>query len=299
MSKLFVSGLVNVETVVPINEFPVVYEPVVFKFFEIKTQVSAVGYNLVKSFNTLGSEVSFASIIGKDLLGLVVKQQLMLDGLSTAYIVEQMETTPQSVVMYDGNGARRVTTDLKDIQEQVYLQQLLEEAIAGSSLAVLTNVNFSRPAIKKAQKSSIPIACDLQIVQSLEDQYNQEFMSAADILAMSHEKLPDSPKDFARKMMSKYGTEIIIIGMGSEGALLSVKSDNFLELIPAVYTRPVVSTGGAGDALFSAFLHFYVKTKDPYFSMKCAVTYASYKIGVAGSSKGYLSEPELLHLLNE
>ena len=64
-------------------------------------------------------------------------------------------------------------------------------------------------------------------------------------------------------------------------------------MIPAVSIRPVVNTVGAGDALFSAFAHFYVKGNDPTEALSKATVFASYKIGESGASKGFLTEDAL------
>lgn len=83
------------------------------------------------------------------------------------------------------------------------------------------------------------------------------------------------------------------------GALLSVRSEGFMERIPAVHTRQVVSSIGAGDALFSCFVHEYNRTHDPYEAIEKAVLFASYKIGEAGAAEGFLTEPELDRLYAE
>jgi ribokinase len=58
--------------------------------------------------------------------------------------------------------------------------------------------------------------------------------------------------------------------------------------------RPIVNTIGAGDALFSAFLHFYIQGEEPLDSLKYATYFASYKIGANGGAEGFLTEEELL-----
>ena len=57
-----------------------------------------------------------------------------------------------------------------------------------------------------------------------------------------------------------------------------------------------MNTVGAGDALFSAFTHFYVKGKSAIESLRYATIFASYKIGESGASKGFLSEEALTNL---
>ena len=84
--------------------------------------------------------------------------------------------------------------------------------------------------------------------------------------------------------------------LGQQDALLGVRSDNSVERIPPARTRPVVNTIGAGDALFSCFLHFYRKTRDPYDAIRKAVVFASYKIGESGAAQGFLTEAELRDL---
>ena len=118
-------------------------------------------------------------------------------------------------------------------------------------------------------------------------------MQAAHILFMSDENLPCTPEQWARQVSNRYGNEIIVIGLGARGALLCVKSDDFVERLPAVRTRQIVNTIGAGDALFSAFVHFYAKSYDPYQALDKAMVFASYKIGAAGAADGFLDETKL------
>ena len=110
---------------------------------------------------------------------------------------------------------------------------------------------------------------------------------------MSDEALPLPPRKWAKKVIDTFGTEIVVIGLGAEGVLISVKVDNFTEIVPAVQTRPVVNTIGAGDALFSAFLHSYLESRDPYEAIRRAVVFASYKIGEKGAAQGFLDNREL------
>ena len=47
--KLFVSGLLNVETTVAVRDFPISYYPIDYPFFGIQSHVSGVGYNIAKA----------------------------------------------------------------------------------------------------------------------------------------------------------------------------------------------------------------------------------------------------------
>ena len=161
---------------------------------------------------------------------------------------------------------------------------------------MLCNINFSRPFLARARAQGIPVATDVHTIADLDDPYNRNFMAAASILFMSDEGLPCTAEDWVRRLWNRYGTEVVVVGLGAQGALLGVRRDRFLERLPAVQTRPIVNTIGAGDALFSAFVHGYVATGDPYAALQRAVVFASYKIGETSASQGFLDEAALVRL---
>ncbi|MBZ0275569.1 MAG: carbohydrate kinase family protein, partial [Anaerolineae bacterium] len=177
--------------------------------------------------------------------------------------------------------------------ERTYPTERFEAALAGCSLAALCNINFSRPFLARVKQAGLPIATDVHTISDLDDSYNRDFMANADILFMSDERLPCSPEEWARRVQNQYGNAIIVIGLGAKGALLSVKADHFMERIPAVQTRSVVNTIGAGDSLFSAFLHGYLQTGSPYEAIRKAMVFASYKVGANGAADGFLSSATL------
>jgi acarbose 7IV-phosphotransferase len=296
MHGILVSGLINIETTLQVEDFPISYEPVRFPFFGIQSSVSGVGYNVAKALTVLGDDVRFLSLIGGDMAGRLVLESLADDGISAERVITALRQTPQSVILYDPTGRCAINTDLKDIQDVPYPVDQFAQAIAGCELAVLCNINFSRPFLARARTLGIPVATDVHIIADLDDPYNRDFMAAASILFMSDEGLPCAAEDWVRRLWNRYGTDVAVVGLGAEGALLGVRRDRLLERLPAVPTRPTVNTIGAGDALFSAFLHGYVATGDPYAALRRAVVFASYKIGETSASQGFLDEAALVRL---
>lgn len=293
MASILVSGLINLETTLRVEGFPIPYAPVRFPFFGVNSSVSGVGYNVAKALTTLGDQVRFLSLIGQDAAGTLVQQALARDGIAARFVLAEMPHTAQSVILYEPDGRRAIYTDLKDIQDRVYPPALFEEAAQGCELAVLCNINFSRPFLFRAVELGLPVATDVHTIADLDDPYNRDFMAAADILFMSDERLPCSPEAWARQLWERYRAEIVVVGLGAQGVLLGVRSEDFLERLPARQVRKVVSTIGAGDALFSAFVHGYVRTRDPYVSMQRAIAFAAYKIGEASAAAGFLDEAGL------
>lgn len=288
--RFLVSGLINLETTLRVAAFPLAYNAQNFPFFGVNTSVSGVGYNLAKALTVLGNPVNFLSLVGRDPAAGLVRQALAQDSIPAGLVLPALAETPQSVILYDPSGRRQNHTDLKDIQEHAYPPETFQPALASCDLAILCNINFSRPFLQAARQGGKRVATDVHALASLDDDYNRDFLSAASILFLSHENLPGAPEDFARRLLARFHPEVLVIGLGSQGALLAFEGQ--LQRIPAVQTRPVVNTIGAGDALFSSFLHAYLRSRDPYDALRRAALFASWKIGVRSASQGFLTQPE-------
>jgi ribokinase len=296
MSSILISGLINLETTLRVERFPVDYFPVRYPFGGVSSTVSGVGYNIAKALTRLGNGVDLLSLIGRDQVGAMVYDALAEDGISGESVLARLERTPQSVVLYDAEGRRQINVDLKDIQEQRFPEQHARTSIEGCELAVLCNVNFSRPLIEMAHEAAVQVATDVHAIADLEDPYDRDFMAGADILFMSHERLPCRAEEWVRQVHARYGTEILVVGLGAEGALLHVPRQGILEHFAARPVRPIVSTVGAGDALFAAFVDGISRQLDPRAALRRAVLYAGYKIGSSGAAQGLLDADALADL---
>lgn len=241
----------------------------------------------------------FLSLVGQDLPGALVDYALQRDAIPSREVLHTLRATPQSVIVYENSGKRQIHVDLKDIQESVYPQAAFEQALKVCDWAVLCNINYNRSMLTQARALGVKIATDVHTIADLEDAYNRDFMQAADVLFMSDENLPVAPREWAAAVMARFNPEVLVIGMGKRGALLAVRADGQITQHPAVFTRPVVNTIGAGDALFASFLHTYRLSGDPYAALRKAMVFASYKIGVAGAADGFVDADTLEKLVRE
>jgi ribokinase len=293
MSRILVSGLINIETTLRVDGFPIVYNPVNYPFFGVNSSVAGVGYNIARALTGLGDEPVFLALIGTDSAGKLVRTALAADRIAGEGVLEALTHTAQSVILYYGEGRRQIYTDLKDIQERAYPPERFEQAAADCEWLALCNINYSRPMLAWALKAGKAVATDVHTISDLDDPYNCDFMRAARVLFMSDERLPAAPQEWARRIWDRFGAEIVVIGLGAQGALLALRREHSIEHFPAVTTRPVVNSIGAGDALFSAFLHAYAQSGDPRLSLRKAMVFASYKIGVVSAADGFLDGPGL------
>jgi len=293
MARILVSGLINIETTLRIDQFPIPYFPVTYPFNGVNTTISGVGFNISKALKQLSNIVTLTSLIGSDTFGTLIPEELEKIGIQSDYLRKIPGQNPQSVILYDANGNRQIHVDLKNIQEQHYPIHDFEQALMNNEIVVLCNINFSRPFLELSKNAGKLVASDVHAIQDLEDPYNRDFMKAADILFLSHEKLSTSPQEIITHIWRQFQTKICVIGMGKSGALLAYKPDKFIGLYPSVITRPIKNTVGAGDSLFAAFIDSYAKTNDPYLAIQKAILFASFKIGSIGAAEGFLSEAEL------
>ena len=291
--KIFVSGLINIETSLKVDSFPINYSPIEYPFYGINSCVSGVGYNIVKALQTLGDELDFYSFVGDDLNGETILENLRSSKIPTNnIIVDNKIETAASVVLVDQNGKRKIYCDLKNLQEKARLNN---ESISASdySLAILTNINFNRELPGFFRKNGIKIATDVHVLNNLDDDYNRDFLKNADILFLSNEAVIGKEESFLKELYERYHNEIIVMGCGDKGALMYIGGQDLLYHEPAVAPRGIESTIGAGDALFSSFIHLYNKGYDLNTCLKKAVLFAGMKISCSGGSNGFVKEEEL------
>lgn len=286
--KILVSGLVNTETTAAVRGFPIHYYPIDYPFFGIGTAVSGVAFNLSKALRTLGDEVRLTSMTGSDFSAAYIRDALGELGIGTENIRPKLRQTPGSVVLYDPEGKRQIYCDLKDIQETAY--DFTPDILDGVDLVAACNINFNRPLLSLAKAAGKPIATDVHVLSDIHDGYNREFMAFADILFLSDEGVGGEYPDFLRKLAQTYDNEIIVLGRGSKGAAMYLRQTGEITEMPAVSAGPVVNTVGAGDALFSAFLHYHAKGCAPIEALRRAQIFAAHKITVSGASNGFVPE---------
>ena len=285
---ILVSGLVNTETTAAVRGFPIQYYPIDYPFFGIHTAVSGVAYNIAKALTVLGDDVHLTSMTGNDFSAAYILDSLRGLGIATDHIQPKLRQTPASVVLYDPEGKRQIYCDLKDIQETSC--EFDSSVLAGIDLVAACNINFNRPLLRLARQAGKIIATDVHVLSDIYDGYNREFMEQADILFLSDEAVGDHYRDFVEQLAAAYPARIIVMGRGAKGAAIYLRETGEIMEMPAAAVGTVVNTVGAGDALFSAFLHYYAKGHAPLDALRRAQVFAAHKITVSGASNGFVGE---------
>ena len=93
---ILVCGTLNLEKTFPISGFPLEYEAVVYRSFELRSLPSGVGFNVARALAMLGNRVRLASMVGSDFLGTALKKSMPRFGLWDEFILPILDETPQS-----------------------------------------------------------------------------------------------------------------------------------------------------------------------------------------------------------
>ena len=299
-NKIFVSGLMNIETTVKIKSFPINYFPIDYPFFGVNSSVSGVGVNVGKALKKLNNDVKFTSMIGNDFEGDNVIKCLEEENIDSGLVKRILKETPSSAILYDDEGKRQIYCDLKDIQSAEFpIDEKIKNAIKECDIAIICNTNYNRNILKYVKSIKIPVATDVHVLNDIEDEYNKEFMENADILFLSDEQIEGDHEVFISKLKDRYrNLKIVVLGRGNKGAMMYTRDDDMIRAFPAVELGKVVNTVGAGDALFSAFVNYYSKGFTPIDAINRAQIFASYKIGFNGAANGFISEERVEELFN-
>jgi acarbose 7IV-phosphotransferase len=293
MSKVLVMGPIYAETTVKVSSIPLPSDGLIESNFGITTGFSGHGYNVSRALTKLGDIVNFLSVCGNDPIKLMMEDKLIKVGISNEFIVPTLSETPHTLVLFSDEKTRQIINDLKESYDIDYDASMFEKAIADCDTVVLCNSNYARPYLKRARELGKKIVTDIHAIEDINDEYNKDFMEHADVLCLNSAHLKEPYEYFIKQIEEKYKNEIIILGMGEKGAIMYVRKDNFIGSFPTVRTRKIVNTVGAGDSQLSAFVHFYNKTGNPYYSLKAAILFASYKIGNPRASHGFLTEEQV------
>ena len=265
MSKFVVAGIVQQETIVKVDKVPVKYQPVTDIFNSIHTSIGGDAYNEAIALTWLGDEVAFCAMIGKNDKPEIINPAATEVTLHTDYVLCKTDATPAAVILYDSERKQQIFEDIKNLRECKYDLGLFKNALSGSDMVILANTNFCRPMLKASLEAGKKIAVNIRNFKYSTERYNEEYLESANILYLSDDYLNEDPYQFAKYIAEKYQPEILILGQGAQGLLMYSKDLGTYVQYKPVKTNEIVNTVGAGNALFSCFLHYYNKTSDPVY----------------------------------
>jgi sugar/nucleoside kinase (ribokinase family) len=294
MARIVVVGVASLYMAAGVGEFPLERAPGAVPDW-MRAGVTGSATHVAKVLGTLGDEVRLCTLVGSDPAGMAVRADLRASGLFGEGVVDAGATS-LGVVLVAPDGSRMGLPYTAAVNAVGYPAETFRRLAAGADLAVLTSARFTRPLIRYAEQLSVRVAVDVHLISDIGDSRSQPWLEAADIVFCSHERLPCEPEEWVARVFARYpGCEVVGIGRGADGATLGLR-DGTLVRAEAVVPRGMVSTSGAGDALFASFLHGWLATGNPVGALQMAVLHAGWKLGDPMPGTTSLTEAELARL---
>lgn len=293
-SKIVVAGVATLAVHVAVERFPVRYASVRQPLW-MDSGVGGTGAQVAAILQALGDEVELCTIVGRDAVGRLVREELRTSGLDGPGVIESSGSA-QSLVLVAADGRRIVYPYLAAVNVAEYPADAFAEMLSGADLAVLTNTDFVRPLLAPAVLHGVPVAVDVNVIADINERYYQPWLEVADIIFCSDERLPCPAPQWISRVMARYpGVAIAGVGCGRDGSVLGLRNGRLVS-IDAVAPMGVRNTSSAGDSLFAAFLHGWLATGNPVEALIDAVVLAGWRVGHRQPTTVLLTEPELAAL---
>jgi sugar/nucleoside kinase (ribokinase family) len=280
MSRIAVAGALTICVTRPVERFPVPLAVGRVDNGGLTVAPAGTGWRVTRTAQALGDEVVFATYVGRDPLGALAIGALRGHGLYGPTTL-RCTTQPRTVVLYDPDGNRCGVSDLRSTPRLRYPADRFDAATAGFDFAVLTNIEFTRSLIPLAVERGLPFATDLHVINSIDSDHNRPWMAQAHVLACSHEELPCSARDWIGQVWQRFGTPVVLVGCGADGAVVGVRDSGAIWQVRPSTPRGVRYQSGAGDTLLGSFVHHYVASGDAVSAARHAVLTAGWFIGAA------------------
>jgi sugar/nucleoside kinase (ribokinase family) len=242
----------------------------------------------------LGKTVSIISKVGEDFPE-AYWQLLIKEGIDLSWITKAKKGKTTRFELEYNKDLKYRTLKLKSKAPQIQLIDLPKQS--RSSIIHLAPISgeISYEVVKKLKKTTEFISLDPQgmlrrfsengVVEPT-SKTNLEMLSLVDILKSSFMELKSLTRETNMKMAIKtihdFGVKIIIVTLGSRGAILSVYGTSYL--IPPCKSRGLIDPTGAGDCFIGGFLSEFLDQKNVVWCGCVGSAAASLVIEKAGSS---------------
>ncbi|MFX0057246.1 MAG: carbohydrate kinase family protein [Candidatus Hodarchaeota archaeon] len=261
--------------------------------------------NFLVSLARLGGSCGFIGAVGDDTYGDFLINDFKNENVDTSLTIKKISRKTPVNFIFIAEGEKTIIQSPHMLTTRLDISDLNESYIKNARLLHTTMIHpkITEKAIELAKENDVHISIDLeaQIAQMGWEKLKNMLLSA-DILIPNKEgaKLitKSNTAEEAAKILVKKGIGVVIITLGSRGALLTTKK--FQKRIPAYKVKNIVDTTGAGDAFNGAFSYAYwIKEWGLEKSCKYANGAASIKIQELGARTGMPTEDKLINFLKE
>jgi ribokinase len=280
-------GALLIDRIASVEYFPSVDGETFVDRLEARPGGSAA--NFAVACSRLGLEAGFIGVVGDDMEGNFLLEDLKREGVDTGGVIRSKEfSTGQVYVALDKEG-RRMMFAFSGAANTLSKKDIDSDYIASAKfihIADLKNISPLEAAAKTAQDSETKVSLNpgaLIAIQGYEE--IKTLLSNTNVFISSRGELNQifgtENVEFALKKLFRSGPEIAAITLGNEGCIVADSKGNS-DRVSAFNTR-AVDTTGAGDAFCAGLLTSLVEGEDMIEAARFANAVASLKIAKLGA----------------
>ncbi len=284
---VLVVGGISFDTQIHVYKLPVGNDGIDVSYVthRISDHVGGSAMNVAYALKKMEMEVIPISVLGKDFLGIHIKETLKEMGFDTSRLLQHWEKNSRSVNMVAPDMKRYILLDAKDAMEYVMPPENYVDLLIPGRVAHFCVVNWARHVIREAKNRGLITSTDLHTGFDING-YHKDFIENATILFFSAEGLPNW-KEMGFKLLSM-GPERVICMMGAGGCSLFENGE--FHLYPASsFTDEIVDPMGAGDAAAGGYLAAMLQDHPVNECIKRAQISGLYACTTTGTESCYIN----------
>jgi len=259
--------------------------------------------NYLVSVSRLGTKCGFIGAVGDDDYGDFLIEEFNKEKIDTYNTLKlKNKKTPVNFI-FVSQGEKTIIQSPHMKTTKIQVRDIDPSYISKAKLLHTTIIHpkITSKAIDIAKENDVKISIDLES-QIAERGWNnlKEFLLKADVLIPNKEGAKmitktNSPQRAAEKLVKK-GIPIVIITMGSEGALLTTPKSQ--KKIPSFEVEKIIDTTGAGDTFNGAFsVAYWIEGFNLEKSCMFANAAAALKIQNLGARTGMPTQEQVIDFL--
>lgn len=286
-SRVFVVGSAHLDLTLRVATLPIEGETVTAK--ALHRGFGGKGANQAVSAGRAGASVVFAGVIGRDLGGDAVRENLSARGIDVALMDRDRERpTATAVVIVDGSGRNQIVVDGSAARLQAAnLERALREVAKGD--VVVLPCEAPAPVIEStialARSRGATVILNLAPFTTL----RREVLAACDLVVMNEveaqslvKRVRDDLIDLASSCATAAQTAVIVTA-GARGSVYATPASSTPVVVGAVAPQRVADTTGAGDCYVGSLAARLAAGDDVAEAMAFASIAASVSVGWLGA----------------
>lgn len=259
-------------------------------------------HNVAVGAGRLGLKVAFHSVVGNDLNGHIIRENLKTNKVKTKFLQTDPKLKTNYHVVLEWKGERSILIFHEPYQYQakkyktkwLYFssvgasgvvkvgEQIIRYLDANPSVKLAFNPGTFQMALGKQKLAPLFNRCEILFVN------REEAQKILDFSTKSNKKLLDALKDL--------GPNIVVMTDGPKG---SYCYDGVKYWYAGIVDTPVVDRTGCGDCYAMTFVAARQKGRDVAEAMRWGTINASYKIGALGPQTALLKRGEFRKRLKQ